>query len=194
MNFILGPGGLTHALSSPQCPKTGEGMGCRALAMNHRSYPRPPCAPSPSLGGWRWRRNWYKDKRNPVESKPWLMPVLLKERTCRELWRAGGKPVPSSRPRRLPLGMGALTTQALSLCKTDCRCSGAAFMGQSSHTQDGSLLCPDSKLAECCGVYSNGLCFARYLTMSPACRKVNSPPDIRQLWWARLEDSRARDQ
>lgn len=99
-----------------------------------------------------------------MESKPWLMPVLLKERTCRELWRAGGKPVPSSRPPRLPLGMG------------------------------GSLLCPDSKLAECCGVYSKGLCLAQYLAMSPACRKVNSSPDIRQLWWARLEDSGAWDQ
>lgn len=94
--------------------------------------------------GWRWERDcWNKDKRNFVESRTWLTAVLRKERTCGELQRTGRKPGALFKPCLLLSAQGLTSHDWLSLCKTEYRCSGAMVVGQSSHLQEGSVLCPE---------------------------------------------------
>lgn len=70
-----------------------------------------------------------------MDSKRWLVPVLLKEGACGELSRAGRKPVPSSSPCLLLFCTGALVTLAgLSLpLQRERRCSGAMLRGYSNY-------------------------------------------------------------
>lgn len=82
--------------------------------------------PSCRATGWRWERDsWNKDKRNFVESRTWLTPVLQKKRTCGELQRAGNKPSALFQRGLLLSAQGLMSHDRLFLCKTEYRCSRA---------------------------------------------------------------------
>lgn len=124
----------------PLLPMAPEGWGRQGMQSSCYESQMPSCRAT----GWRWERDsWNKDKRNFVESRTWLTPVLRKERTCEELQRAGRKPSALFQPGLLLSAQGLTSHDRLSLCKTEYRCSGAMIRGQGSRLQGGSALRPE---------------------------------------------------